>query len=723
VAKKKLEKLAPEVKEQVLALAARGIKPKEVARQLGLENVQQVVGTIMTARNAVAAGSPPPVQTHHIPEEPMSDPAIPNSSAPASQLGAPPPPQLAADGHAWRSEAPGQGATFASPAQQVEYKLERVNPRHGILKIQYEDILDDEVCSYGEGAYRVWMRVGNKPPVYRDVYVSKAYGQPKFPSQDSDDASPARPVRPREQEADQERRPFRSLYRPMVRPGLYEPPHVQQDRGMSEFARHGAAVNESIAVTAISEMRKMHDSQLERTKEDRVRELEPSVSIQKFMEKQQEEDRNRRAEETRKADEARTKDQLDWRHREDEREAQHKRDMDRIKEESASRLLQEKEARQTALIQEREVRQTAIEQERENRKTMVELEQKKLDLIREEARSQQAALKGELDRIRAEAKEERQTLLAQMEKIQEKSDERIEAVEESVKTEIEKDRQGLAREHELRGKAMDNEHSLKQDMLKLREEIVKGQNGDETAKMIGKLVESLERTVKEVVELKKIEAVSAEGHIAKIGQTASVPAATSDVNVQTVPPGQNVIQEPHPAGQKRPGNGHTAPATQASEPAKEKDNMDQYIRQMSQDPFFQEVITEWGRHVEAQADATTFANMFMEWMRDDGTMESIRAKKACAAFVNHMQIRDWPKMYKLLEPAIPSEFKAAFTTDHATDFYEQFKLMVVESVKDYWKAYFNAKQAEQEAARQAAAQPETQPTPSEVTKVQAVPVA
>jgi len=150
--------------------------------------------------------------------------------------------------------------------------------------------------------------------------------------------------------------------------------------------------------------------------------------------------------------------------------------------------------------------------------------------------------------------------------------------------------------------------------------------------------------------------------------------------------------------------------------------MDQYVRQMAQDPFFQEVITEWGRHVEAEADATTFANMFMEWMRDDGTMESIRAKKACAAFVNHMQIRDWPKMHKLLEPAMPAEFKDAFKTEHATVFYDQFKLMVVESVKDYWRAYFNAKQAEQEAARQAAA-PQAELVAQEVPAVQAQPVA
>lgn len=636
----------------------------------------------------------------------------PSASAPQQQAGAAPPPPLAQDGYAWQVPVPGQGTVFSNPVQTVEYKIERVNPRHGILKIQYEEVSDDEVCGYGEGTYRIWKREGNKAPTFRDVFVSKAFGQPKFPPPVNDDP-PSRQAGIGEEPP--ERRPVRSFYRPMVRPGLYDPGHIQQDRGMSEFARHGAAVSESIAVTAVNKLAEINDKQLERMEKDRGRALEPSASIQKFMEKQQEEDHKRREEDTRRAGEARVAEHAEWRRREDEREAQHKRDMERIREETAAKAISEKA--DTA---------ARIALEKETRQTLLDLEQKKIDLIREEARNQQAALKGELDRIRTEAKEERQTLLAQMEKIQEKSDERIDAVEESVKAEIEKDRQGLNREYELRKEAQANEHSLKQDMLKLREEIVKNQNGDETAKMIGKLVESLERTVREVVDLKKIEAVSAEGHIAKIGQTPAS-AATPSVNVQTVPPGQNVVQEPHPAAaQKRPGNGHAAGA----EPAKEKDNMDQYIRQMSQDPFFQEVITEWGRHVEAQADATTFANMFMEWMRDDGTMESIRAKKACAAFVNHMQIRDWPKMHKLLEPAIPAEFKEVFKIQHATVFYEQFQLMVVESVKDYWKAYFSAKQAEQEAARQqaagaqseaAAAQPET--VTSEVVKVQAVPVA
>lgn len=129
--------------------------------------------------------------------------------------------------------------------------------------------------------------------------------------------------------------------------------------------------------------------------------------------------------------------------------------------------------------------------------------------------------------------------------------------------------------------------------------------------------------------------------------------------------------------------------------------MDNFVRQMSQDPFFQEVLTEWGKHVKAEANATTFTNMFMEWMKDDGTPEGARARKACAAFVNHMQIRDWNEIYSLIEPAIPAAYRENFKTPHAAEFYAQFRLMVVSSVDDYWKAYIAMKKAEEEAAQQA----------------------
>jgi len=147
--------------------------------------------------------------------------------------------------------------------------------------------------------------------------------------------------------------------------------------------------------------------------------------------------------------------------------------------------------------------------------------------------------------------------------------------------------------------------------------------------------------------------------------------------------------------------------------------MDNFVRQMSQDPFFQEVLTEWGKHVKNGANASTFTNMFMEWMKDDGTPEGVRAQKACAVFVNHMQIRGWDEIYSLIEPAIPQAYRESFKLPHAAEFYAQFRLMVVSVVEDHWKAYLAAKQAEQLAAQQAKQEAER---PAAPTRVSASPV-
>ena len=488
----------------------------------------------------------------------------------------------------------------------------------------------------------------------------------------------------------------------MVRPGLYDPAargiqQQQQDRSLGEFARHGAAANESIAVTAFSKMSEMHERALDRIEKDRGVATAPAETMKDFFKEQQVSQQAQIAEERRREEQRRTDEREANRQREADREAQHRRDMDRIKAENDARLISEKEARQTLL----------------------ELEKAKMDVIREENRAREAVMKAELDRVRSESKEDRATLLAQLQAMDAKAEERIAGVEASVAEEIKKDRATLDREYDLRKQAMENDRKHNEDMLKLREEMLKNQNGDETTKMIGKLVEGLERTVKEVVELKKIEAVSAEGHLAKVGQGGGA-APPADVNISAVNPNAGALpapQEQSPAMQPASGNGHShKPAD-----AKENESMDSFVRQMSQDPFFQEVLKEWSLHVKLQADATTFTNMFMEWMRDDGTMEGAKARKACAVFVNHMQVRDWPAIHALLKPAIPAEYRELFESPHATVFYDQFRLLVVESVKDYWRAYAAAKQAEAQAAQAAAASAKAAEKNQEPARIPAVP--
>ncbi|HET6374283.1 MAG TPA: hypothetical protein VFG76_13320, partial [Candidatus Polarisedimenticolia bacterium] len=379
--------------------------------------------------------------------------------------------------------------------------------------------------------------------------------------------------------------------------------------------------------------------------------------------------------------------------------AAHRRDMERIKAENDARLAQEREARQT----------------------MMELEKQKMEILREENRAREAALKAELEKIRTEAKEERQTLLAQITKIEEKAEEQADEVQDTIKEELEKGRTSLTREFDLKEKHLENEQKLKEDMLKLREELVKGQQNEDISKVLTKLVEGIERTVKEVVDLKKIEAVSAEERLAKVGQ-GGVPAPGqpgAPANVTQAPGAVQKTQEQSAAMQgPKTGNGHAPQQQTVVGPDGQEQTPEMMIRQLAREPVFINMISKWAKQLQAGNDAGVFSNMFMELMRDDGTVEALKIRKACSYFVDEMSTKSWTEMYEFLKPAIPQNLHATFETQHAEVFYNQFKMMVVESVRDYWKMYFAQKQAEVEAQRQA-----TQPAAGPALEPPAEPAA
>lgn len=609
----------------------------------------------------------------------------------------------------WRPVV-GAADGFTHPTQQIEYRLERIEPRgefQGVLEVTQSQPEEDDIGKrFGSGTYRLYRREGTKLPTFKDIIISLQYGEPRFQSRRAEQPQP-RPAGRFLQgrsgvDEDEERFPQRPFYRPQmdVRP-------YQDQRQMADVASRGLSAQESIAVTAVNKLAEINEKQLDRMEKDRNREREPQTAVTDFLKEQQiAADKRAIDEATRRADE-RKNEQLEWRQRETERDAQHKReqadrdiqhkhDMERITTENNARIAIEKEARNS----------------------LMELEKQRLVLMREEAKIREDALKGELERIRVEAKEERATFLAQLKDNEEKTDERIEEVEESVKAELLKEREGLKREHELKEKHLENTHKLQEDMLKLREEIVKNQQGEDISKVLTKLVEGVERTVKEVVDLKKIEAVSAEDRLAKVGQQ---PAPPGGANVTQVP-GQPAKTPEQPAamqGQKT-GNGHAAqPEGQPADVTQEQ-TAEVMIRQLAREPMFVQMISKWANQVRAGNDAGIFSNLFMELMRDDGTAEVLKVRKALGWFVEEMSTKTWAEMYDLLKPAIPQNLHATFETPHAEVFYEQFKMMVVESVRDYWRAYFSQKQAEIDAAKQAA-QPVQQPSQPSLTLVPAAP--
>lgn len=175
---------------------------------------------------------------------------------------------------------------------------------------------------------------------------------------------------------------------------------------------------------------------------------------------------------------------------------------------------------------------TRIALENETRQTLLRLEQKKIDLIREKARSREAAMKAKIDRIREEAKEERKTLLAQIDKNRKRTETGIMALQESSRDKLKKEREGLEREHPLQESNFDSTYKLQEDILKLREEIAKNQKGAVNPSVLIKLFDAFERTLKEIASLKR-DTVSTEGDTAKVGQQVAnvtqVPAPSRPV--------------------------------------------------------------------------------------------------------------------------------------------------------------------------------------------------
>ena len=118
------------------------------------------------------------------------------------------------------------------------------------------------------------------------------------------------------------------------------------------------------------------------------------------------------------------------------------------------------------------------------------------------------------------------------------------------------------------------------------------------------------------------------------------------------------------------------------------------------------MIKEWAAHVEVANDPCTFASMYIEWMRDESSIEAAEARKACMVFANFMAIRDWKAMKPFLKPAFPEDKKELAETEAAEVFYEGFRTMVCDSVREYYRAYYADKKAREEAAAQEAAAPQ-----------------
>lgn len=105
-------------------------------------------------------------------------------------------------------------------------------------------------------------------------------------------------------------------------------------------------------------------------------------------------------------------------------------------------------------------------------------------------------------------------------------------------------------------------------------------------------------------------------------------------------------------------------------------------------PHFMSLVSEWRLHVENGQDPAVFANLFLECMRDPQDQDM---RQACSIFAAYMKPRSWATVRTELSPLVDAETRAAFASADAGAFYEGFRSMVVEAIRDYWKQFMNVR--------------------------------
>lgn len=756
--KTKPKKLTPEERRRIVDLARGGYTINEIATELVLPP-KQVSGAVNSAKNRgeieiirtkannsappghepapsnfapapTLPGNPPVVlpslpqedAMHQQPQVPMQGqqpgPAplapAPAMSAPAPVPAPVPPPYGGAqsDSFNWRTGAPGNGqGNFSFSQNQIRYVVTRIVPNDGILGTHPHPFEPTDVGrQYGAGTYTVTKQEPGRPPVVSDpIVISRSFGEPRFGQQESRSQEGRRPMFPRYDRGD--RGGDLSEDDGTIRVA----PRPQYDPRLSEFARQPVrdAGAETMATTAFQIMGKLQEQQLkenadlrrngpdnwlqqhfvaqqkqweeqrerenakreeerrrddERREDDRKREEmrreDEKNREQKRLDEERRRDDARLADERRRAEEKATSDERNYTRRMEEEEKKHTREMERLKQESESRARYEAEQRQTILS----------------------LEQKKIEIIQTEAKAREEMMKQELNRHREDFNRVVQETTAQMADL-----------EKNVSSQLDRERDQLRREFDIKNKALDNEHALRTEMLRLREETSSRGEGEAFTKMIEKIVTEVGKNVKEVVELKKMEVMSPEA------QAAHIHRAT-DGNILTNPQAAAARSTPAPAAAAREAAASESEVAETEEaPEKvalagsEGGKVDDIVREQLKSGLAQELLKEWVMHVGAQSPPSMFINMFVQYMRSENEKQA----QACTTFATYITPRNWQAMKEVLWPVLSEEQQKVLGTEYAEEFYEGFRGLAVDAVNEYWEAFAVARQEQRERRAQA----------------------
>ena len=735
-------KASPEHVEQIITLHKQGHTNKAIADHFGI-NGQSVNGVIASAKRqgllpaaapaakgAVATamsqgllGNPsvvppessPQLETPVVSQIPIQvTPPMNNGIPQHHQQPAPQSPSSTQDDFAGGRPVVGASGGFTGAGQTVKYVIERIAPADGLLGTQYGSFTIEELGqNYGEGTYKVTRH--DPTQKFATEFVQKigsSYGPARSPNN-----QPQRPpvaARPFFQRnwapAVAGQNPEEEGERPVFRPTYTRPP--ENNQAFLEIARQQSAGNTSAMETALAMMGTMHQQSLQQI--ESARKGGPDNMMTNLMREQQE-ITNRRWEEERKVQDQRRKDEeekyqrrLDEDQRRWERDQQaerdrHSRELERISRETEAR---EKQLRFDA--EEREKRSI------EERRFLLDLEEKKIQLVRQEADAAQKRLESELQRLRDETKERAEQANRIVSENQEATTRHIEESQRQIQEQLDREREQLEREHKLKEKSLDKQHELEGRMLEIQKENIQNSGGDQIFNTINTVIKEVSKGLEKVVDLKKLESMTPEAqiaHVARGGQTPTDAPPAPPQRTQQAPPQAQPQAQPQPAQEEVPVQQTETPAPAAqAQPQKSpgeaivENRMESMIRENLQKPFFQEVLKEWALHVEDAAetkvvDATTFANLYLEMMRDPRNDE---ARQGCAAFATFMKPRSWKKMLAVLGGALDAETLASFQKTEAEEFYKQFKAMVLEQITEYWEQFL-ASRAQRNGAQAPAA--------------------
>jgi hypothetical protein len=722
-------KLTPEEKLQIFSLHQQGLSGPEIADQMHIDDPRQVVGVIRAAVNfrkiptmkpgpyppgepsmptpppdprVPEAQAPAPVMPTE-PPVPMHVPAAPPVPAPmpAPAMPAPQPVRMAAPapvarpvqapqapapaapapvdgfGGGW-TQSQGYVSGFNYNAPTRKYMVYRDEPRNdGLLGEHVDPFTEQDLAkTYGQGVYRVLRHdPGNPRPFQTTVRVSANYGEPRFGSR------AAAPERPGYGRWNGSRPWFRGgAEAPREEEGVNEPVY-ERPRSVYDFARNSSASGSGDATAAaIKALGDLNSKALDQV--EQARRQGPDTFISKFFTEQQEAQR-KQIEDQRRLDEQRRKDDEEkWERRQKEAD----REYQRRQEEEQKR--HEREVEKLRL--EAEARDKARDAER---KMLMDLEDKRLQVIRDEHKMRQEALQEELRRNREEQRLREERLEKQLSEMQQATVSQIQEHQEKLEKELAREREQLEREQKLKEKHLDKEHELQSKILDVKQQQLESQGTNEVFTVVNNLINKFSSGLKEVVDLKKIEAMAPEA------QAAAVQKGT--INMGSKEKEEPMAEAPKPAAgaasssKSAGGNGEAAPVEAAQE---EERPMEEIVQTMVEQPFFKKVLKEWALHVRTKQDATTFVNMYLEWMRDPQDHEG---RKATTMFANFIAPRPWAELYKIIKPKLDPEIVKVFDTADAEEYYETFRSLVTEQIAAYWEQFAQEREAVK-AARRAA---------------------